>query len=115
MPIEAFATACVVYSPSWPRSTREPLDRAIDRAAGQRFLGAKYSTVGGHFVSLDELPALTLDSQVQIVSALCRVAGDGDGVSFSCPASSAVPAIRGTGAGTSPVGSRRRWTRLRAG
>ncbi len=60
------------------------LDRAIDRAA-QRFLGAAHSTVGGHFVSLDELPALTLDSQVQIVSALCRVAGDGDGVSLQLP------------------------------
>ena len=60
------------------------LDRAIDRTA-QRFLGAAQSTVGGQFVSLAELPELTLDSHVEIVSALCRVADDGDGVSLQLP------------------------------
>ena len=60
------------------------LDRAIDRTA-RRFLGAAQSTAGGQFTSLAELPELTLDRHVQIVSVLCRVASEGDGVSLQLP------------------------------
>ena len=60
------------------------LERAIDRGA-QRFLGRAHSAVGGQFTSLVELPELTLDSRVEIVTALCRVVGDGDGVSLQLP------------------------------
>ncbi len=86
------------------------VDRAIDRTA-QRFLGVAQSTVGGQFASLAELPMLTLDSHVEIVTALCRVADDGDGVNLQLPGRRVrfrVPWSRPFGCST--MGDRPRWS-----
>ena len=66
-------------------STRRRWTGAIDRTA-QRFLGVAQSTVGGQFVSLAELPVLTLDSHVaDRHRAVLAVADDGDGVNLQLP------------------------------